>query len=302
MANFANYSEAAQTAIVMINVEITVTDGTSYNDTYVRNGSVNVPDLGCVWHYLYDAKRYLCNQNLDDTGGQSTTQILMHNFGESGFDTLSPALDCGSYDNAEDILNTSHSAIDYRYYCRRTPGQQEFAFRFKEYNMNDSPGIYPYFTNRYISASSGPCYIYDKISPPKAQLQNDGTAVVWNWTISNDTYTGTIAYPTQLDALCGTTYIYRGADVPQRDPTQRCDDSDRCMWIWAHKTRCPGTSDPNPAFYQCPISISSVVNATIPEHNISDSMARLAASGIALNGRKQYQPVAWASYQLYPIG
>ena len=61
-------------------------------------------------------------------------------------------------------------------------------------------------------------------------------------------------------------------------------------------------SDPNPAFYQCPISISNVINANDTSHNISDSMARLAASAIALNGRKQYQPVGWALYQLYPIG
>ena len=289
--------------IALIAVKITITDGTSYNDTYVRNGLVRVPDLGCVWHYLYDAKQYSCNQNLDDPSAQSTTQITMHSFGESGFEALSPALDCGSYTNTEDILNTSNPAIDYRYYCRRTLKQQEFAYRFKEYNLNDARGVYPYFTNRYIKASSGPCYVYDNVSAPEAQLQNNGQAVVFNWTFSNNTYESTIAYPTQLDALCGTTYIYRGADVPQRDASQRCGDSDRCIWIWAHKTRCPTMpSDPNPAFYQCPISISNVTNTNGTDHSISDSLARLAASSIALNGRKQYQPVGWASYQLYPIG
>ena len=287
----------------MINVEIIVADGTGYNDTYVRNGTVRVPSLACVSHYLYDATRYICNQNLDDPSGQSTTQITMHSYGESGYEALSPALDCGRYDSTADIINTSTPFIDYRYYCRRTPEHQEFAYRFKEYNLDDKQGVYPHFTNRYINASSGPCHVYTNISEPKAQLQNDKTAVVWNWTFSNSTYTSTIAYPTQLDALCGTTYIYRGADVPQRDNTQSCSDNGRCIWIWAHKTRCPTMpSDPNPAFFQCPVSISNVTNANVPEHEISDSIARLAASAIALNGRKQYEPAAWASYQLYPIG
>ena len=286
----------------MVGVNITVTDGTGYNDTYIREGLVRVPDLSSIWHYLYDTGQYKYNSSdLDDVSAQSTTQILTHIYGESGYAALSPALDCGRYDNTEDILNNSNPAIDYRYYCRRTSDSQEFAYRFKEYNTNDPQSIYPYVTDRAVHAYSGPCYVYNNVSKPILQQEDGNPTVLWNWTFSNDSYTSTIAYPTQLDALCGTTYVYRGADVPQRDATQRCGD--RCIWIWAHKTRCPTMpSDPDPAFYQCPISISNVTNTSLAEHNIADDIARLAASAIALDGRKQNRPVGWASYQLYPIG
>lgn len=38
-------------------------------------------------------------------------------------------------------------------------------------------------------------------------------------------------------------------------------------------------------FYQCPIHISPVSNATKPTQDISDDVARIAAASIALQGR-----------------
>ena len=173
----ANCSEAAQTTVVMMSVKLGVTDGTSYNDTYITGGVVRVPDLSSVWHYNYDKGKYdSADQDLDSPGSQSTAQITMHSFGQSGYDTLSPALDCGRYDITTDILNTSTPKIDYRYYCRRTPEHEEFAYRFKEYNTDDLQGIYPHFTNRYITASSGPCIVYNVSSTTTNQR---GDALVW---------------------------------------------------------------------------------------------------------------------------
>ena len=275
-------------------MEIQVIDGTNYNDTYLRSGTVRVPDLSCYWHYIR-TDDYLCGfQDPDNAAAQCTTQSLAHNFGEDGYGALTPLLPCGSYNDTAEILE---STTDYRYYCRRTPNQQEFSYRFKEYNPDDLQNTYPYFTSRIITASSGPCFEYNQTS---AELQDQGILAMWNYGYSNGTASGKITIPTQVEALSGTTYVYRDANLPQIATDYSCGS--RCMWIWAHKNPAPGLSDNVPKFYQCPISLSTVSNVTDAAHNVTDDMARLAVSSIAVQGHASIPPYNWTQWQFYAIG
>ena len=133
----------------------------------------------------------------------------------------------------------------------------------------------------------------------------DTSVSVWNYTYSNDTLTDTIAIPTTYEALDGTTYIYRDRDIPQRAMEYSCGP--RCLWMWAHVSRGPSFGNSRPIFYQCPITVFPVVSATnaiLPEHNVTDDMARLLAASIGLQGRKGLVNgwQGWKQYQLYTEG
>ncbi|MCJ1479828.1 hypothetical protein MMC13_008514 [Lambiella insularis] len=53
-------------------------------------------------------------------------------------------------------------------------------------------------------------------------------------------------------------------------------------------------------YYECEIAISNVTNATLPEHQVSDTIAKIAAGSIALQG---YQAINLTDqYQRYPTG
>lgn len=53
-------------------------------------------------------------------------------------------------------------------------------------------------------------------------------------------------------------------------------------------------------YYECEVAIGNVTNATLPEHQVSDHIAKLAAASIALQG---YQAInATDQYQRYPAG
>ena len=287
----------AQTTIALLNVEVQVVDGTNYNDTYTQAGTVRVPDLSCYWHYVYDARHYQCGLNSSDVSAQATTQVIAHDFGANGYGALTPSSDCGNYTDISQVLA---STWDHRYYCRRNADRPEFAFRFNEYNTDDNQSTYPYLTDRTITASSGPCTVYNQTSRRLLQLA-DGTKAVWNYTYRslNGSITGSIIIPVQNEALSGTTYVYRGAKVPQNATTWACGN--RCINMWAHKSPVP-YGDRSSLFYQCPITVGYVGNATQSAHYISDGIARLAASSIALQGRNQDGTDKWAQYQLYPIG
>jgi hypothetical protein len=58
------------------------------------------------------------------------------------------------------------------------------------------------------------------------------------------------------------------------------------------------------AFYECPITISPVSNTTTDAQTISDSIARLAASAIGLQGRSALADgnEFWTQFQFYPYG
>ena len=224
---------------------------------------------------------------------QAITQITAHNFGVTGYAALTPESPVGRYFDLPEVLD---STWDHRYYCSNE--RPECAYRLLEYNKNDNESVYPYFTNRTITASSGPCYLYNQTSQELLDL-DDGKQAVWNYTYTNGTHNGSIIIPYQMEALSGTTYVYRGRDVPQQESTWSYGD--RGMWIWAHKSP-DEANGPGSTFFQCPIDIGQVNNASQPEHEIPNDIARLAAASIALQGRNQDGPDTWSQDQFYPIG
>ena len=126
-------------------------DGTDWSGTYVRPDQVHATDLRCYYHHLYDAQQYVCDQ------APETVQGIVRDYGGSTYASLSYGQNCESYNVIGDILKSQNIS---KYFCRRTPGHREFAYRFLEYNPDDEQRIYPFLTDRVIAASAGPCFNY----------------------------------------------------------------------------------------------------------------------------------------------
>ena len=263
-------------------------DGTDWTGTYIRAGWVNATNLSCYYHHLYDAEQYVCDPSPETVHG------IVHVYGEYAFGSLSPGHNCENYINLDDILNSQNNP---KYFCRRTPGQQQFAYRFLEYNPHDNNRAYPFLTNRVITASAGPCYNYSLSHVQKGSV----TGGKWsNYTYSNGTFNGSILLPVQVDTFDGTIYTYRGFQTPQNATIMACGQ--RCIWMWAHKTV---SGSDRSTFYQCPVTIDPV-NSTSEKslqeaHKVSDDIARLAASSIGLQGGKADPDHGWTQFQFYPI-
>ena len=278
--------QAAQTAVILISQAFSVQDGTDWTGTYVRPDQVNATDLSCYYHYMYDSRKYVCDPSPENV------QSIVHTYGEYTYGSLSYDQDCEYYNDTKDIL---HSRKKSRYFCRRTPGQQEFAYRFLEYNPHDNQRIYPFLTRRWITASAGPCYNYSLSSVEKGSV----TGGKWsNYTYSNGTFNGSIMLPVQIDSFGGTVYTYRDFQIPQNATIWACGK--RCIWVWAHKTALGSEQS---TFYQCPVTVNPVQsNETLQEaHKVSNDIARLAASSIALQGGNSDRDNGWSQSQFYPF-
>ena len=242
------------------------------NDTYFKPGVANAANLSCfAWNSQGTCGEEISNQAQGNANGQ-----------------VALAFPCGPYNETSQILS---SKIDYRYYCRRTRYQQEFAYRFHEYNPNDTLKTYPNMTQRIITASPGHCFNYTMVDNPLDLLNGN---VLYKFT--NGTYNGDITIPSQSSAWDGTTYIYGGINTPQKAQIYACGP--RCIWVWAHRAR--GHGEPS-TFYKCPITVSPVSNPSDDSQRVSDDMARLAAASIALQGRPSSTD-DWKQYQLYSFG
>ncbi|MCJ1299367.1 hypothetical protein MMC08_002159 [Hypocenomyce scalaris] len=267
----------AQTAVAIVSLTFSINDGTNYNGTYIRPGAANVSNLTCYYDYF----------NHKPCGGPVTSQALAHAYGD-----ISSVSECGNY---SDVLDVVKSKKNYGYYCNQTRHHQQYAYRFNEYNPNDTQKAYPRFTNRTITASSGPCIQYSMVG--SFEIHPGGN---FFYKYKNDTYEGNITIPGQSTATDGTTWIYRGANTPQEAVEYACGP--RCIKMWAHRAWGQGE---NSTFFECPVTVDQVSNAVHPEHNVSDGMARLAAASIALQGRpdegKDGKDI-WPQYQLYAYG
>ena len=255
----------------MISLTYSVVDGTSWNDTYTRPGLANAANLTC---YSYNP--------LGTCGGDIPSQARAHANGD-----VALGFPCGPYN---DTLQVLESKNDYRYYCRRTRYQQVFAYRFNEYNPNDTQKNYPLFTNRIITASAGQCFNYTMDGEPSDA--SDGNSL---FKFKNETYSGNITIPAQSGAWDGTTFIYGGTRIPEEAVTYACGP--RCILVWAHRARGHGEES---TFFQCPITVNLVSNANGTQQ-VPNGIARLAATSIALQGRP-YPKNIWKQYQLYTFG
>lgn len=108
----------AQAAISLVSLTYDFSGGSDYNSTYVTAGKVIAPDLSCYFH------------NQKCPGDPHIKQGLAHSYGQ-----LVLSSDCGHYSDISEVLKSKKR---YDYYCRRTPGQQQFAYRFLEFNPNDT--------------------------------------------------------------------------------------------------------------------------------------------------------------------
>lgn len=278
-------SKLAQTSVALINLTYDLNDGTNSNGTYTRNGIVNAPNLRCYFNTLKTCPIHI-----------EVPQGLAHAYGRTPYISSR-----GSYDQIQDIEKSK----DYNgYFCRTTPG--ECAYRFVEYNPNDTQRNYPFLTDRVITASTGQCYTYwetEKVTPAK---DTSGVMDAWKFKISNGSVHDTIIIPQQNGGLDATTYIYRGYHAPPQAKAKNVRCGRRCIWMWAHKN--PGDGE-NSTFYQCPITISNVYSTnghpTGPTQVVPDEVAYYAASSIALQGRLVVNPHTkeniWTQFQFFPF-
>lgn len=243
----------AQIAVGLTQLTYTVNDGTSYNDTYTVHGNVNVTDLSC-YHMEYIQK---------GCASEVTAQTVAHSYGE-----VNVGFESRPYNDIADVLNSKHN---YRFYHRPIEGRRQYAYRFNEYNPEDKERVYPFFTNRTITAESVNCFTYNETGSDGKEPNN--------FTYTNGTHNGTVAIPNVYLGLLGTTYMYLGHNTPASAPLYSCGP--RCVWMWAYKN--PGSPEPS-AFYQCAVNISLVSNSSLRQHSIPDHVAKNAAASIAVHG------------------
>ena len=274
----SNDLQLAQVAVALISLTCNISDGTNWNHTYTTQGTVLASNLTCYIDFFNNDPH--CTSGLAGTG-----QTLAHAYGE-----LALATPCCEFTDLEGVIMSRN---DCRYYCDRTKHRQQFAYRFNEYNQNDTLQAFPRFTNRTITASSGKCFNYTQRGLPK-QIGGGYLRIAF----FNATFDSQIDIPAQLFAPGGTTYVYRGLKPPPHAEGQSCGGP-RCMYVWGHRSNLGRRHDRE--VFQCPITISTVFNATNGNQTISDEMARLAAASIALSGR-QNAPNDWTQYQLYTFG
>lgn len=206
----AHSRQIALIAPAILSLICTLEDGRDYNGTYFQDGLPMVPDTKCYYH------------GSDCTTDQVPMDQLAHAYGETtlGAESTDPD-NCGDFTDIQSIINSKR---DYRYYCRRTTTIQEFGIRFNEYNIADTGRTYPHFTDRVITASSGPCNEYPQVGNPKPTTvgdpNRDGTDFIsaFNYTYAiNTTSNGSINIPTSALGMYGTTYIYRGVNATQNE-------------------------------------------------------------------------------------
>ncbi|KAL9630936.1 MAG: hypothetical protein Q9164_006165 [Protoblastenia rupestris] len=276
----ADGCQGAQMLSALINLEVTVDDGHDFNGTFIRPGEANVSKIGCYYH----------NDNCLGTKHAVTMHGLAHIYG----DMKTAAPDRGDYNQISDLLQ---SRQDFSVW-RRTD-QTQFAHRFNEYNKNDTRGAYPYFTDRIITSSSGECIEYQAHKKTEDAIM--GGVKANKITYSNASIEGTILIPVSALGKEGTTYIYLGLNDPSLASDPRVVCGNRCMYVWVYEN--PGAKS-SPKLYQCPITVSVVSNAKLPEHDIPDSLARVAAVSIALEGRYQgpHDNQDFHQYQYYASG
>ena len=232
---------------------------------------------------------------------QVTVDALSHSYGDStlGPDSISPT-NCGYFENSTSVMESQQN---FKYYCRRNTTTQEFAYRFNEYNFNDTQQVYPFFTKRVMTASSGTCNEYAQTGDPVETVVGDphgeNFISAFNFTYTNNATNGTVVIPTSALGNEGTTYIYRGIQTPAN--TTVSDFGPRGLWMWVYRN---GGKEQNPWFYECPVTVDALTNVDDPRHNISDALARQAVASIALQGqfKGSFSSPDFTQWQWYAAG
>ena len=275
----------AQATIAMLSLNYSMDQGIDSIGTYTQSGTVQAPNLSC----------FFLGKGCPVQPGAS--MVIAHNYGEF----VSSQNVC-LYHNDSEILSGDQSCDVFK-----KVGAGEHAYRFSDYNPDDTNRAYPYLSNRTIKVSVEQCYQYDidfNNSPTVSSL--DGTNDVQVLAFTNQTYTGHIPIPRADGAFNATTYIYNGTDMPMSTTQVSCGP--RCLRMYVYRlgdANYPAAASDTHIF-SCQISVSEVFNATRPWHELSDANARLAIASIALTGRftgdeshadwRQYRYYTWGSY------
>ncbi|KAL8915222.1 MAG: hypothetical protein Q9171_000341 [Xanthocarpia ochracea] len=268
----ADDSQAAQISLALTSLTYTVDDGTDYRDTYIDSGMVNVSMLSCYFEQEFPYKCPVNNQR---------TQALAHAYGETSL-----ATEIHTVNVMDDVLQSDN---DNGYYWLNE--SRQYAYRFKEFNPDDVQKIYPFFTNRTITAESRNCISYE------VNLDNKQNPDILKWVMT---------IPTAYRDRGGTTYIYRGLLDPKYANSPDAVCGSRCTYVWAYRN--PSEEMPKPALYKCPVSISNVTNARTEMHHVPDGVARVAAASIVVQGRSarsqhRHRPGNnFTQYRFYSIG
>ena len=291
---FSSSSQIALVATSVISLTYSLEDGKDYNGIFVRNGQANMSKLECYYHAGSDSRRCPWFPVIEDQ--------LAHAYGETtlGGDSDDPN-DCGDFTDTQSIIDSKR---DFRYYCHRELPLQKFGFRFNQYNPEDRAKAYPYFTDRVITASSGPCNEYTQIGDDGEETQignpKSGPNFIsaYRYAYTNGTFNGTITIPTSALGNEGTTYIYRDKAIPPA--AGAFAHGPRGLWMWAYRNG--GHEDP--LFYECPITVDPVTNVHDKRHDISDAVARRAVASIALQGQWKgpLEAIEWTQWQWYAAG
>ena len=259
--NLLTLIQAVGSSIALLNLAYSTHDDVNWNGTYTRNGTVNATNLACY---------------LPHGGANPACPVGKRRFERANFyGQMGLGFECKPYTDISEVQNSGNPN---HYYCRRTPGNQEFAFRFYEYNPYDHQRTYPFLTNRTIRVSAGECREYPHVTQSPG-LDLDGDPSATNYTFTNGTYTDSISIPKANDGPLGITYIYRGIQPPEQAVGPLVDCGLRCIWMWVHKTAGPHA---NSTFFECPVTVGQVINTVSEHQEIKDDMARTAAASIAL--------------------
>ncbi|KAL8846417.1 MAG: hypothetical protein Q9221_008499 [Calogaya cf. arnoldii] len=291
LAKLASYAaetlKLAQASAAMIGLTYSMDNGVDSTTITTSRGNVSVPRLDCYYN------KGICTTLPDQP--PEIAQNEAHAYGE-----LTEGLEGCPYATDDDIFNSPQDC-EY-FYSKR---DQEFAYRFAEYNPQDrGRRAYPYRTRRLIKVSSGQCY---RSSPRGndvyfAPFKDEPRSMVV-LRFSNGTDDELVSVDRSDTAFDSTTYAYLGEQAPQNATAVACGP--RCIWVYAIRWNGTVTHRGTDVF-KCPITVSNVTNVDDPAHIVPDDTARMAAASIALTGRytipngpmRRY----WQQYQLYPYG
>ena len=272
----------AQATIAILSLNYSMDLGTGSADTYTVPGTISAPRLDC----------FITDNHCDITLVAPLTTA--HSYGEVTYGES-----CCPYNTTADIFSANQSCP---FFC--SADNQEFAYRFNEYDPLDKTSAYPHLTNRLIRSNVEKCYEYD-VDWSKSPLIDspDGKQDTQVFSFHNKTYSAQIPIPRSASEYNSTTYVYNGTKIPQL--TQLVGCGPRCLTIYALRLSHPANGKLPANIYGCNISITDVTNTTAPWQEYSDDMARLAIASVALTGRS-FNPAgpgtSWQQYQLYPWG
>ena len=268
----------AQATIAVLSLNYSMDRGSGSAGTYTVNGNISAPRLDCF------------TRNNDCEVTVLAPQTKAHSFG-----ALTRGDSCCKYNSTADILSANQSCP---YFC--SANGQEFAYRFNEYNPNDTNFAYPFLTNRLIRSKVEACYPYDiDWAESRFISSSDGVNDTHLFSYHNSTYNSTIPVPRYATGINSTTYIYNGLNIPQKATLIACGP--RCLTIYVLRHGKPFPSN----IFSCDISMTNVTNTTAKWQEYPDNMTRLAIASIALTGnaRDPKEPqLSWKQWQLYPWG